>query len=90
MLREHEEARAANVALVRRFMEAINDSWDVDVMRELVSDDFLFVIPFAPDWFQVCHEGKEQALAFLNSGRDLMDPGEPARPQNRYLRGRSF
>ena len=74
MLAEHEEARAANVALVRRFIEAINDSWDVEVMRELVSDDFHFVIPFAPDWFQVRHDGKEQALAFLNSVRELMDP----------------
>jgi hypothetical protein len=64
MLAEHEDARVANVALVRRFIEAINDSWNVDVMRELVSDDFLFVIPFAPDWFRVRHEGKESALAF--------------------------
>jgi ketosteroid isomerase-like protein len=74
MLAEHEDARVANVALVRRFIEAINDSWNVDVMRELVSDDFLFVIPFAPDWFRVRHEGKESALAFLNSVRELMDP----------------
>ena len=52
MLAEHEHVRVANVALVRRFIEAINDSWNVDVMRELVSDDFLFMIAFAPDWFQ--------------------------------------
>jgi hypothetical protein len=74
MFAEHGDARAANVALVRRFIEPINDSWNVDVMRELVSEDFLFLIPFAPDWFQVRHEGKEKALAFLNSVRDLMDP----------------
>ena len=43
MLAEHEHVRVANVALVRRFIEAINDSWNVDVMRELVSDDFLFM-----------------------------------------------
>jgi ketosteroid isomerase-like protein len=74
MLAEHEHARVANVALVRRFIEAINDSWNVDVMRELVSDDFLFMIPFEPDWFQVRDEGKENALEFLNSVKDLMDP----------------
>jgi hypothetical protein len=28
MLAEHEDARVANVALVRRFIEAINDSWN--------------------------------------------------------------
>ena len=74
MLAEHEQMRLANVALVRRFIEAVNDSWNIEAMRELVSDDFLFIIPFAPDWFQVRHEGKENALRFLNSVRDLMDP----------------
>jgi uncharacterized protein len=74
MLADREEVRLANVALVRRFIEAINDSWNIEVMRELMSDDFLFTIPFAPDWFQVRHEGKENALRFLNSVRDLMDP----------------
>ena len=74
MVAEHEHVRVANVRLVRRFIEAINDSWNVNVMRELVSDDFLFIIPFAPDWFQVRYEGKEKALEFLNSVRDLMDP----------------
>ena len=74
MLAEHEQVRMVNVALVRRFIEAINDSWNIEIMRELVSDDFLFMIPFAPDWFQVRREGKENALRFLNSVRDLMDP----------------
>ena len=41
MVAEHEHVRVANVTLVRRFIEAINDSWNVDVMRELASDDFL-------------------------------------------------
>jgi ketosteroid isomerase-like protein len=74
MLAEHEQVRLANVALVRRFIEAINDSWNVEAMREVVSEDFLFTIPFAPDWFQVRYEGKEKALEFLNSVRNLMDP----------------
>ena len=69
MLAAHEQVRLANVALVRRFLEAINDSWNVDAMRDLVSDDFLFMIPFAPDWFRVRREGKENALAFLDSVR---------------------
>lgn len=66
--------RQANCQLVRRFIDAINDSWNIDVMRELVADDFLFVIPFAPAWFRVRYEGREQALAFLDSVRNLMDP----------------
>ena len=69
-----EPLRLTNADVVRRFIDAINDSWNIEVMRELVSDDFLFVIPFAPDWFRVRHEGKEEALAFLNGVRNLMDP----------------
>ena len=34
MLADHEQVRVANVALVRRFIEAINDSWNIEVMRE--------------------------------------------------------
>ena len=74
MLAAHEQMRLANVALVRRFIAAINDSWNIEAMRELVSDDFIFTIPFAPEWFQVRHEGRENALRFLDSVRDLMDP----------------
>jgi ketosteroid isomerase-like protein len=90
MVAEHEHVRVANVTLVRRFIEAINDSWNVDVMRELVSDDFLFMIPFAPEWFQVRYEGKENALGFLNSVRDLMDPENLHDVRDRYVFRRSI
>ena len=69
-----ESLRQGNLALVRRFIDAINDSWNVAVMRDLISEDFLFVIPFAPEWFPVRYEGREKALAFLDSVRELMDP----------------
>jgi ketosteroid isomerase-like protein len=69
-----ERLRASNAELVRRFIDAINDSWNIGLMRELVSEDFVFVIPFAPAWFQVRYEGREDALTFLNSVRNLMDP----------------
>ena len=48
-----DQLRVANIGLVKRFIQAINDSWNIDEMRELVSDDFVFVIPFAPTWFKV-------------------------------------
>ena len=50
---EVERLRAANEDVVRRFIEAINDSWNIQTMRALVTEDFLFAIPFAPDWFRV-------------------------------------
>ena len=68
------ELREANTEIVRRFIDAINDSWNLAKLRELISDDFLFVIPFAPEWFQVRYEGKENALAFLDTVRELMEP----------------
>jgi uncharacterized protein len=73
-LADIEAVRLANAELVRRFIEAINDSWNVAAMRELVADDFVFLIPFAPDWFSVRYEGKDAALAFLDSVRHLMEP----------------
>ena len=45
MLADHEQVRQANVALVRRFVDAINDSWNIEVIRELVADDLFFIIP---------------------------------------------
>ena len=69
-----ERLRAANRDVVRRFIEAINDSWNIGAMHGIVTEDFLFTIPFAPDWFRVHRQGREQALAFLDGVRDLMDP----------------
>ena len=69
-----EHLRAINSDVVRRFIEAINDSWNFDVMREIVTEDFVFTIPFPPDWFRVRYEGREEALAFLDHVRELMDP----------------
>jgi len=69
-----DDRRRTSIELVRRFIDAINDSWNVVAMRELISEDFLFVIPFAPDWFPVRYEGRDKALAFMDSVRELMEP----------------
>jgi ketosteroid isomerase-like protein len=66
--------RRENARLVRRFIDAINDAWNIDAMRALVSEEFRFVIPFAPTWFQVRHEGRDAALAFLDGVRHPMEP----------------
>jgi hypothetical protein len=64
-----ERLRAANLHLARRFIDAINDSWNIDAIRVLISDDFVFEVPFAPEWFPVSCKGKATALAFLNGVR---------------------
>jgi ketosteroid isomerase-like protein len=66
--------RQLNVAQVQRFLDAINANWDIAAMADLVSDDFQFIIPFAPDWFPVRYDGKAAALEFLDSVRELMEP----------------
>src|SRR5262245_50871849 len=68
------ELRQANMEIVQRFISALNDSWNMKVLREIVSEDFVFELPFAPDWFPSRYEGRETALAFLDSVRELMDP----------------
>lgn len=60
-----ERLRAANKDVVRRFIEAINDSWNVEAMRDMVTEDFLFAIPFAPDWFRVRTTAESTLLLFL-------------------------
>jgi uncharacterized protein len=69
-----DQLREENIEIVRRFLGAINDSWNIEAMRELVSDDVLFVIPFAPEWFPVHHEGRDAVLAFMDSVRHIMYP----------------
>jgi uncharacterized protein len=71
---EMDELRRANTEIVRRFIAAINDAWNIEAMRELVSEDFLFEIPFAPAWFRVRYAGRAEALAFMDTVRDIMDP----------------
>jgi len=66
--------RAANVDLARRFIDAINDSWNIGALRELIAEDFVFEVPFAPEWFPVRCEGREAALAFLDGVRKIMEP----------------
>ncbi len=66
--------REENVGIVRKFLDAINDSWNIEAMHGLVSDDVLFVIPFAPEWFPVRHEGRDAVLAFMDSVRHIMYP----------------
>jgi ketosteroid isomerase-like protein len=66
--------RQSNVALVDRFIAAINADWDIAAIADLVSDDFQFVIPFAPVWFPVRYDGKAAALEFLDSVREIMEP----------------
>lgn len=66
------DARSRNIVLVRRFLDAVN-TWDFDGMAELIEDDFVFEMPFAPPGFDRRIEGKGPFLAFVREVPSLID-----------------
>jgi ketosteroid isomerase-like protein len=67
-----DELRERNMAIVREYIDAIN-AWDFDKKRELLADDALFEMPFAPPGFDRRLEGKDAILAFVQTVPDLID-----------------
>ncbi len=58
------QLRADNIAVVRRYIDAIN-VWDFAVKDELLADDAVFEMPFAPPGFDTRIEGKKTIMEFL-------------------------
>ncbi|MDH6288078.1 nuclear transport factor 2 family protein [Rhodococcus opacus] len=61
-----EELRASNIDIARRYLEAIN-TWDFNVKRELLADDIVFEMRYAPPGFNRKMEGIEEVMAFLET-----------------------
>jgi uncharacterized protein len=68
----HPDLREVNTAIVRRYIDAIN-SWDFATMRELLADDAVFEMPFAPSGFERKIVGREDILAFLETVPEIID-----------------
>lgn len=64
--------RERNMEIVREYIEAIN-AWDFEKKRELLADDALFEMPFAPEPFERSIRGKEAILAFVEGIPALID-----------------
>jgi uncharacterized protein len=60
------QLRAANMATVRRYIDAIN-AWDFDTQSELLADDAVFEMPYAPDGFERRITGRDEIIAFVET-----------------------
>jgi hypothetical protein len=66
------ELRERNMAVASRYIDAIN-SWDFGTMRELLAEDAVFEMPFAPEGFQRKFVGQDDILAFVETVPELID-----------------
>jgi uncharacterized protein len=67
-----DELRRTNESIVREYLDAIN-VWDFAKLRELLAEDAVFEMVFAPAGFDRRFEGRESILAFLKTMPALID-----------------
>jgi ketosteroid isomerase-like protein len=67
-----DELRKKNMAIVQEYIDAIN-AWDFDKTRELLADDALLEMPYAPPGFDRQIRGKENILAFVETVPSIID-----------------
>jgi ketosteroid isomerase-like protein len=66
------DLREANVAIVRRYIDAIN-AWDFDTKRALLAEDAVFEMPYAPEGFQRRIVGRDEIIAFVETIPAIID-----------------
>lgn len=66
-----EEDREATVAIVTRYIAAIN-AWDFDTKRTMLDPEMVFELPYAPPGFLNRIEGAENYLAFAKQAMDVV------------------
>jgi uncharacterized protein len=66
------QLRERNMAVVRRYIDAIN-CWDFDTQRELLAENAVFEMPYAPAGFERKITGRDEILAFLVTVPSLVD-----------------
>ena len=66
------QIRERNLAIVRRYIDAIN-LWDFDAKRELLAEDAVFEMPYAPESFERRITGRDNILAFVETIPALVD-----------------
>jgi ketosteroid isomerase-like protein len=67
-----DELRKKNMAIAQAYIDAIN-VWDFDKKRELLADDAVFEMPYAPPGFDRRLEGRETILAFVQTVPSIID-----------------
>jgi ketosteroid isomerase-like protein len=66
------ELRERNVAIVRRYIDAIN-RWDFDTKRELLAENAVFEMPYAPEGFERRITGRDNIIAFVETVSAIID-----------------
>jgi uncharacterized protein len=66
------QLREQNMAVVRRYIDAIN-RWDFDTKRELLADDAIFEMPYAPEGFERRITGRDNIIAFVETVPAIID-----------------
>lgn len=69
-----DDQRRKNVELVRAYTDALN-SWDIETMRELSTEDVVFELPFRPPSFGRETVGRDAYMEVLAQARDHMIDG---------------
>ena len=68
--RDRNELAESNIALLRRYLEAINN-WDFDAMMQLLHPDISYELPYAPSAFPRVTRGLDEVITFLRSIPDF-------------------
>lgn len=66
------QLRERNIAIVRRYIDAINRR-DVDTKRALLAEDAVFEMPYAPDGFERRIAGRDSIIAFVETVPSIID-----------------
>jgi ketosteroid isomerase-like protein len=66
------DLRASNLAVVRRYIDAIN-AWDFDTKRALLAEDAVFEMPYAPEGFERRIVGRDNIIAFVETIPAMID-----------------
>jgi ketosteroid isomerase-like protein len=64
--------REENMAIVRRYIDAIN-VWDFETKRKLLAEDAVFEMPYAPEGFERRIAGRENIIAFVETVPAIID-----------------
>jgi ketosteroid isomerase-like protein len=66
------QLRERNLAIVRRYIDAIN-RWDFDTKRELLAENAVFEMPYAPEGFERRITGRDNIIAFVETVPAIID-----------------
>ena len=66
------QLRERNMAIVRQYIDAIN-RWDFDTQRELLAEDAVFEMPYAPEGFERRFAGRDEIIAFVETIPAIID-----------------